>query len=105
MDVLTDKQYRSYDHISRYSGFPFYYNSKDGKYVYGLLSQLSGDTPYVAHSVGQSDTLDSLALKYYGRPDYYWVIAMFNGISDPFERLYGRFASVKVPTISSISFE
>lgn len=102
MDELTNKQTRSYDHVSRYASFPFYYNLHDGKYVYGVTGQLSQDVEYVAHQTAQGDTLDSLSLKYYGRPDLYWVIADFNRIQDPLKELP---SVVNVPTLSNISFE
>ena len=104
MDVLKDKSYREYDSLSRYATFPTYYNTLDGKYVYGIMSQLNGDTQSVEHEVEDTDTLESLAFKYYGRPDYYWIIAMFNNINDSFSRLYGKYRTLKVPVISNISF-
>lgn len=105
MDVLKDKQTKSYPYISRYAGFPFYYNTLDDKYIYGVTGQLDEDIPYVAHKVLQSDTLESLSLKYYGRPDYYWVIADFNRIQDPFVILKEKFETLKIPTLSNISYE
>lgn len=105
MDVLTDKQQREYDYISRYSSFSFYYNNQDGKYIYEVTSQLSDNIEYVAHKITQSDTLDSLSYYYYGRPDLYWVIADFNRIQDPFVRLFGNYKSLKVPKLSNISYQ
>ena len=105
MDVLTDKSYKEYDSLSRYTGFPTYYNTLDKKYVYGLLSQLKKTTQYVGHKVEEIDTLESIAFKYYGRPDYYWVIAMFNDINDCFCNLADSYDVIKVPTISNIVFE
>lgn len=105
MDVLKDKQTKSYDYISRYSSFPYYYHKEDNKYVYGITSLLSEDTPYVVHNVSQEDSLDSLAFKYYGRPDYYWVIGYFNNINDPFEKLSKRFTTIKVPSLSNVQFK
>jgi hypothetical protein len=71
MNVLVDKQYKEYDYLSRYTTFPFYYHKRDDKYIYGLTNHLRDDTAYVLHEIKDSDTLDSLAFKYYGRPDYY----------------------------------
>lgn len=71
MDILKDKQTRQYDYISRYAGFPFYYNTKDNKYIYGLTSQLSTSVRYTVHTVLPSDNLDYLSNYYYGRPDYF----------------------------------
>ncbi len=105
MDILKDKQTKSYDYISRYTSFPFYYNTRDRKYVYGLLTHLNKNVPYVAHKVAEKDTLDYLAYKYYGRPDLYWVIADFNGILDAFCRIQDKYTVLKIPSISSIHFD
>lgn len=105
MDVLKDKQSKTYSYISRYSAFPFFYNTKDTKYIYGITSQLNTNISYVAHKVNQADTLESLALKYYGRPDYYWIIADFNRIQDPFIKLIDRYTVINIPSLSNISFE
>lgn len=105
MEVLTNEQYKDYSYTSRYSAFPFYYNKNDGKYVYGVTKQLATDIEYVAHTVTDKDTLDSLALKYYGRPDYYWIIADFNRIRDPFTTLKGKYTTIKVPSLTSLYFK
>lgn len=104
MDALKDKSYKSYKSISRYASFPYYYNIKDNKYVYGLTQQLNKSAEYVLVKIKESDTLDKLALTYYGRPDYYWIIADFNSIQDPFIKLSDHFDSIKIPSISQIKF-
>ena len=104
MDVLKDKQTRSYDYISRYSSFSFYYNTLDDKYIYEVTSQLNDNITFVEHKIKQWDTLDSLAFYYYGRPDLYWVIADFNRIQDPFISLFENYKSIKIPQLSNISY-
>lgn len=104
MDILTDKQYKTYDYTSRYSSVPIYFNEEDGKYIYGITSNLVTSTTYTLHKLSDYDTLDSLSLHYYGRPDLYWVIADFNRIRDPFARLKDRYISIKIPSLSNISF-
>lgn len=104
MDVLKDKQYASYDYVSRYKTAPFFFHTLDNRFVYGLGSNIHKDITYVAHKVKESDTLDSLALKYYGNPTFYWVIALFNDIQDCFQPLSESFTIIKVPNISSIEF-
>lgn len=104
MDVLKDKNSTTKNYISRYSNFPFYYHSLDNKHVQGLSAQLSTDTPYVVVPVTQDTTLEFLANKYYGRPDYWWIIADFNQIQDPFVPLMPRFINIKIPSIGSIRF-
>ncbi len=105
MEILKDKSFKTYDHLSRYTSFPVYYNIKDDKYFHGIISQLDKEKKYVLHEVKPNDTLESLALKYYGRPDYYWIIGLFNNIGDSFEKLYNKYDKIKVPTISNIEFK
>lgn len=105
MQVLQDKAYRTYTAISRYSPFPYYYNINDEKYVYGVTKHLGQKVSYVLHEVKYQDTLDSLSLYYYGRPDYYWVIADFNRIKDPFIKLYGNYKTIDIPSINNVAFE
>lgn len=104
MDVLKNKETKSREYLSRYSSFPFYYNSLDNKYVYGLTKHIRSDIPYVLINVTFDTTLDQLAYKYYGRPDLYWVIADFNRIQDPFANLFDNFEKIKIPSISSIEY-
>lgn len=104
MDVLGDGKRRTYTYISRYGSFPYYYHTKDDKYFYGITSQLSNSSSYVLHNITQQDSLDSLSYKYYGRPDLYWVIADFNRIQDPYVRLWGKYKSLRIPTISNIEY-
>lgn len=105
MDILKDKAAVSKDYISRYSGFPYYYNTLDKKYIQGLSAQLDTETSYVIVSINANTTLDFLANKYYGRPDYWWAIADFNRIQDPFIALYPRYTELKIPSIAGISFK
>lgn len=105
MDILKDEQYKEYENISRYTSFPTYYNTVDDKYIYGLTGHLSQDIEYVGHKVTSIDTLDSLSQYYYGRPDYFWIIADFNHISDPFVKLSDKFTTIKIPTLSDIKFD
>jgi len=104
MNILTNKQYKQYDKISRYAPFPIYYNKLDNKWMYGIPSALSKINTYINHVVKPADTLDSLALYYYGNPTYYWAIADFNNIHDVFEPLIVG-TTIKVPTFSSLQFE
>lgn len=105
MDVLKDKSQKRYSYVSRYTPFSYYYHSEDDKYIYGITSQLNKNITYVAHKVIESDTLDSLSLKYYGRPDYYWIIADFNSIQDPYIELFGKYKTLNIPTLSDITFK
>ena len=103
--MLINKQHKSYDRVSRYSPFPIYYDSDNNKYVHGVTAHLDVDqTPYVAHVVKDGDTLDSISLYYYNNPTYYWVIADFNRIQDPFKQLkVGN--TLNIPTFSAIHYD
>lgn len=105
MDVLKDKSKKSYAYISRYGTFPFYYHSKDRKYIYGITSHLNENVTYVLHTLKEEDTLDSLADKYYGRPDLFWIIADYNKITDPFIKLKSKYITLRIPSLSNISFK
>lgn len=104
MDILQDKAYKEYNYISRYAPFPYYYNRLDDKYIYGITGHIRKDISFVLHIAKYRDTFDSLALKYYGNPTYYWAICDFNDIQDPFSSIeIGQ--EIKIPTLSSITFE
>lgn len=103
-DVLKDKNYATFDYTCRYSGIPYYYQTQDNKYFYGLGSNLSKQTAYITHEIKVTDTLDYLALKYYNNPTYYWVIAYFNDIQDCYIKLSDYFKEIKIPNILSIKF-
>ena len=104
MDILTNTNYFSADYICRYSSVPYYYNTEDRKYIYGIGTNMVKTLPYVAHKVKDTDTLDYLALKYYNNPTYYWVIAYFNDIQDAFIKLSDKFKILKIPNIRSLEF-
>ena len=105
MNTLINKSYKDYPSLSRYAKFPYYFNTEDGKYMYGLTGHLvNSGIPYVKHTLTQYDTPDSLALNYYGRPDYFWIILDFNRINDPFIKLSDYYDYIYIPSISDIYF-
>lgn len=104
MDVLVNKAYRTYDKVSRYTNFPYYYNVIDKKYIYGVTRPLAKDIPYIIHIVKQYDTYDSIALYYYNNPTYYWVICDFNNILDPYT-IPEVGTELKIPSFSALQFE
>lgn len=104
MDTMTNKKYLQYDYRCRYSDTPTYYDKLEDREVYGIGKPFNKNIQYVSHRVVSTDTLDSLALKYYNNPTYWWAIAYFNDITDAFERIVDRFDIIKIPNISSISF-
>lgn len=105
MDKLTSKQTTTFDYKSRYAGVPFYFDTDKNKEIFGVGTQIRFDTPYLVHTIEATDTLDSLSLTYYNNPTYWWVIAYFNKINDPFTDIVRTYKSLKIPVISSIVFE
>ena len=104
MDTLKNKTYASFDYISRYTDTPYYYDTLTDKQIFGIGTNLKDNTEFVTHIVKSNDTLNSLALKYYNNPTFWWVIAYFNKINNPFISLSEKFSIIKIPSISSIMF-
>ena len=109
MDTLTDKKYYTYDYNSRYTTVPYYYDELCERHVYGIGTNLKKNTSFYSHKIQDTDTLDSLALKYYNNPTYWWVIAYFNDIQDPFAPLSEIYKNselkvIQIPSIASIEF-
>jgi hypothetical protein len=104
MESLKDKKYASFDYISRYASVPYYYHTIDNKEIFGLGKNMYKNITWVAHSVISTDTLDKLALTYYNNPTYWWIIAYFNDIQDPFIRLKDYFDILKIPSITNVAF-
>ena len=101
--ILQSKQYRNYSRLSRYTNTPYYYNPVDERYTLGICRGISKDTPYKVHRISVGDTLDSLALYYYNNPTYYWIIADFNDILNPFIQLVPN-STLKIPTFATVEF-
>lgn len=100
----TIKLYKDYSYTSRYSSFPYYYNVKDNKYVYGITAYLDDTTYYTLHTATARETPDSLALTYYGNPTLYWIICSFNHIQDPYV-VFKEGQKIKIPSISNIKYD
>lgn len=104
MDRLQDKSYRTYNYISRYSSFPYYYDSTDKKYIYGTTAYLDDTTPYTLYQVQKNDTWDSMALKFYNSPTFFWILCDFNRVQNPYDspKVGSR---IRVPALTNISFQ
>ena len=103
-EILTQKTYKEYNYVSRYSVFPYYYNRLDEKYIYGITAQLKKDTNYISYRVQQGDTADSISLKFYNSPLYYWVVLSYNDINDPYVQLEeGKI--LRIPVFTNIEFD
>lgn len=104
MDTFNNKRYASFNYTCRYTGVPYYYDTVGKRDVFGIGKPMLKNTSWAAHKVMPDDSLDSLALKYYNDPTYWWIIAYFNNIIDPFTPLHGKFSIIRIPNISSIEF-
>ena len=104
MDTLKNKMYANYNYLSRYTNIPYYYDTLNDRQVYGIGTNLKTTTEFVTHKVKPNDTLNSLALKYYNNPTFWWVIAYFNNIQDPFKPLRDKYTTLKIPSITSVEF-
>ena len=104
MDTLKNKAYANFDYLSRYTNTPYYYDSLAGKEVFGIGTNLKNNSEFVTHKITSADTLNTLALKYYNNPTFWWIIASFNDIQDPFIPLKDKYTTIKIPSISSVEF-
>lgn len=104
MDELKNKHFITHDYRSRYTPSPVYYNEKYNTEVMGVGLNIKKDSSYILHKVVSTDTLEKLALTYYSNPTYWWVIAQFNCIFNLFDQLSDHYKTLKIPSISSISF-
>lgn len=99
----STKYYKEYNYISRYEGFPYYYDSLNNRYYYGLTANLNKDTPYASYVVQIGDSYDSIAYDKYGNALFYWIICNFNNVMDSFE-MPTPGTVLKLPSLSAINF-
>jgi hypothetical protein len=106
MDTLKNKRFINFGYTARYSGVPIYYDTIRERDIVGIGKDLNKKTPYLTHTVKERETLDSLALKYYNNPTYWWIIAMFNDIQDALiDNLKDRYPVIQIPNIAALVFE
>ena len=103
MEVLRDKHFKTFDYISRYTTCPIYYHSLDDKYIVGRDKWLKDNTLFTEYIVKKGDTYDTLALRFYNNPTYYWIICSFNRIQDPYINPKPG-TTLKIPSFSNIEF-
>lgn len=104
MDTLRNKNYGSFDYLSRYTNTPYYYDTICDREITGIGTNLKTNAEFVTHRVRSNDTLNSLALKYYNNPTFWWIIAYFNDIQDAFKPLRNKYVTLKIPSITNIEF-
>lgn len=105
MDTLKNKKYLNYGYLSRMTSTPVYFDTLKSKYANGISVDLNKETPSVTHKVKHGETLDSLALKYYNNPTYWWIIAMFNDIQDAFVDIAEKYTVLQIPNLGALIFE
>lgn len=98
------KLYKTYDYVSRYESFPYFYDEKNNKYYYGLTSFLDTSGSYVLYEVKPGDSYDSIALDHYGCALFYWIICDYNKIFDAVTPP-GPGTQLRLPPLNSITFE
>ena len=84
---------------SRYAGTQIF----DGNHYGTWTSPVAGNplgpdildgVSIVQHVFSVGERLDTLAHSYFGDEDYWWVIALANGIKDPFSISIGQILSI-----------
>lgn len=94
---------RSYKKVSRYSIYRQIIDDDNNTFT-----ETTNQTPVaysdsdIYHEVQNSEEgrLDIIANKYYGSPEYWWIIAMANDYIDPFYIKAGTL--VRIPKFSSL---
>lgn len=98
------KLYKTYDYVSRYESFPYFYDERNNKYYYGLTSFLSTAGSYVLYEVKPGDSYDSIALDHYGCALFYWIICDYNKVFDAITPPTPG-TQLRLPPLNSIVFE
>lgn len=92
---------KQYSYLSRYTSVPLMHDAKGNQY-HGTV-KWTEETTGSTYKVKVGDTLEKIALAYYGNPNFWWVVADANRILDPFEELEeGRV--LKIISLNDIKF-
>lgn len=76
--------------ITRHSRYRFTFLFKDANHTFLGTRPLIDTTPSISdrfHPVVKGDRLDVLAFHYLGKADFWWVIADYNDLFNPLEKL------------------
>ena len=103
-NMLINPQRKQYMYFSRYQISDYYYDTTAQKYWMANSYWLKDTTPYILHTVERGETYDSIALDSYANPTYWWIIADFNRVLDPFENPKEG-SVIKVPIFSNLDFD
>ena len=75
-----------------------FFNIINDKEVQELIDQMTFDRQWVFHPVRAFDKWNTIAEQYYESEELYWIILVFNRITDPFTALTD-FNIVRIPNI------
>lgn len=104
MNILSNKNYKEYNRLSRYSSSANYYNEIDKKYQEELPKPMDKNSKYSLYIADGNESFDFISLKFYNNPTYYWIICDFNNISNPY-LIPSRGTKLRIPVISDIQFQ
>lgn len=104
MNILNDKIYTEYNYLCRYTSVPHYFNTVDGRRENGIGSNMKKQTDCFLYKVQKDDTLDRIALEYYNNPSFWWILAYYNNIQDPFIPLQDQCSQLLIPAITGVEF-
>ena len=69
-------RYKEYSSIETIDGI---------KFVHGLVhNEINYSGDITVHEIQTGETLDSISYTYYNSPEFWWVIAWYNNIINPF---------------------
>lgn len=75
----------------RYQQFSSIGMQDDIKFYYGMTKEFNLKDYYegemVYHTIATNDSLSRLSYSAYNTPNFWWVLALYNGIKDPFFEL------------------
>mgnify|MGYP003296081297 CR=1 FL=1 len=87
MNYITNESPHATNHFSRYAGITEVTNLNDkirgtSEYKRHLVmkTHLKKTDEFSIYTVEKGDTWDSIALKFYNNPTYYWIICDYNRI-------------------------
>lgn len=99
-----NKGLKQYSYLSRYTSVPVMGDSTAGRQYHGTVKWIDmEDIEYTIYSCKGGETLENLALNFYGNPQYWWVIADANRIIDSFKPLEEGM-SLKIISLNDIKF-
>ena len=102
MRKITKYGTPKYTYFSRYTATAVYFHLEDRKFFLETYKAVTANNDGVIHTLMPGDTLDTLALKYYGSPIYWWIIADINNILDINDIPVGT--ELRIPQIANVEF-